>query len=257
MPFSILYEDEGILVLSKPAGVVVHPAPGHAEGTLAHGLLKHCEKLSQAGGVLRPGIVHRLDKDTSGLMVAAKRDDCHIALAHQFKTGRVTKEYVAFVHGWFSEDRGSIDLPIARHPSQRQRMAVVPSGGRHALSLWTRLESFETNFTFLAITIKTGRTHQIRVHLSHAGHPVVGDRVYGYGARWWRPFEKKHNLFQPGRQMLHARRLGFQHPESGLPMIFEEPMPSDMRQFLASLRENVKGPDPHAFLTPEAWQDIQ
>jgi 23S rRNA pseudouridine1911/1915/1917 synthase len=236
--FDVVHEDDAIIVVNKPAGLVVHPAPGHPTGTLVHGLLKHCTDLSGIGGVSRPGVVHRLDKDTSGLMVVAKDDEAHASLARQFKSGAVKKQYLAVVHGCMSEAEGRMDLPIGRHPKSRKRMAVAPSGrGRHAVTVWTTEKVFRTGFTFLSVSLQTGRTHQIRVHLSHAGHPVVGDAVYGYGRKGW----KRHPLFQKGllpavnRQLLHARLLGFEHPRENAYLEFEAPLPDDMNAVLQAL----------------------
>jgi 23S rRNA pseudouridine1911/1915/1917 synthase len=228
--FGIIHEDNSLIVIDKPAGIVVHPAPGHNTGTLVHGLLEHCRDLSGIGGVLRPGIVHRLDKDTSGLMVVAKNDQAHSFLSSQFKAGRVKKQYVALVHGIPHADEQEIDLPISRHPKKRKEMAVTPSGGKRALTRWNKIEEFQSGFSLLSVSIKTGRTHQIRVHLSHVGHPVVGDRVYGYSRRWW----KRHPLYKMGiftsigRQMLHAKYLGFVHPDGERYLEFESPLPDDM-----------------------------
>jgi len=236
--FSILYEDRSIIVLNKPAGVVVHPGPGHATGTIVHGLLKHGNRLSGIGGVLRPGIVHRLDKDTSGLMVVAKDDEAHTSLAEQFRSGRIKKGYAALVHGRLGGREGEIDLPVARHPKKRKEMSVTRSGGRRALTLWRKIEEFQSGFSLLSIVTKTGRTHQIRVHLSHVGHPVVGDPVYGYGRNWWKrhPLRKKGAMPIIKRQMLHARKLGFVHPEDDRYLEFEAPLPEDMEHTLQSLR---------------------
>jgi len=228
--FGILYEDDSLIVIDKPPGVVVHPGPGHPTGTLVHGLLKHCRDLSGIGGVLRPGIVHRLDKDTSGIMVVAKNDRIHSRLSCQFKAGEIKKQYVALVHGKMQGDEQEINLPISRHPKKRKEMSVSQAGGKKALTFWKKIEEFQSGFALLSIFIKTGRTHQIRVHLSHIGHPVVGDPVYGYGRRWW----KKHPLWKTGilpnidRQMLHARRLGFVHPDQMQYLEFESPLPDDM-----------------------------
>ena len=237
--FQIIHEDSSLIVLSKPAGVVVHPAPGHSTGTLVHGLLHHCKNLSGIGGVLRPGIVHRLDKDTSGLMVAAKDDRTHASLAQQFKSGLVKKQYVALVHGRIKGKEGKISLPIARHPSKRKEMAVVLSGGRKALTLWQKLVEFDMGFSLLSISIKTGRTHQIRVHLSHMGYPVAGDAVYGYGPNWWKKrFHQKNGpLLNIKRQMLHSKRLCFVHPVNENYMEFEAPLPADMKHALEVLGE--------------------
>lgn len=237
--FQIIHEDSSLIVLSKPAGVVVHPAPGHSTGTLVHGLLKHCKDLSGIGGELRPGIVHRLDKDTSGLMVAAKNDRAHTFLAQQFKSGLVKKEYLALVHGQINGEEGEIDLPIARHPTRRKEMAVVLSGGRKALTLWQKLREFEIGFSLLSVSIKTGRTHQIRVHLSHIDHPVAGDPVYGYGPNWWKKHfpQKNGALLNLKRQMLHSKRLGFVHPVNENFMEFEAPLPDDMKHALEILEQ--------------------
>ena len=178
--FSVIYEDSSLIVLNKPPGLVTHPSPGHTKGTLVHGLLRHCEDLSGIGGELRPGIVHRLDKDTSGLMVVAKNDISHNHLASQFKDGLINKRYIALAHGSFKEEKGVIDLPISRHPKKRKEMAVVPSRGKNALTLWRIEEEIGDKFSILSVTLKTGRTHQIRVHLSHINHPIVGDPVYGF-----------------------------------------------------------------------------
>lgn len=236
--FGIIHEDGSLIVLNKPAGVVVHPAPGHATGTLVHGLLQHCQDLSGIGGQLRPGIVHRLDKDTSGLIVAAKSDRVHTFLAKQFKSGMVKKQYVALVHGGVKGEEGKIDLPIARHPGRRKEMSITLSRGKRALTQWRKTEEFQTGFSLLSISIKTGRTHQIRVHLSHIGHPVVGDPVYGYNRNWWKrhPALKKGMLPPIYRQMLHARRLGFIHPDLGRYLEFEAPLPDDMELVLCVLK---------------------
>ncbi len=228
--FGILHEDNSLIVIDKPPGVVVHPSPGHNTGTLVHGLLEHCRDLSGIGGVLRPGIVHRLDKDTSGLMVVAKNDQAHSFLSGQFKAGKVKKQYVALVHGIPGGDEQEINLPISRHPKKRKEMAVALSGGKRALTRWKKIEEFQSGFSLLSVSIKTGRTHQIRVHLSHIGHPVVGDPVYGYGRRWWKkhPLHKKGILTSIDRQMLHAKRLGFVHPDEKRYLEFESPLPDDM-----------------------------
>jgi 23S rRNA pseudouridine1911/1915/1917 synthase len=236
--FDVIYEDAAVIVLSKPPGVVVHPAPGHSSRTLVHGLLKHCKDLSGIGGVLRPGIVHRLDKNTSGLMVAAKNDLAHASLSGQFKAGLVKKQYLALVHGHMSGERGEIALPIARHPVRRKEMAIVDSGGRHALSLWRKLMEFQSGFSLLSVSLKTGRTHQIRVHLSHIGHPVAGDPVYGYrrDRRKGRSINQVKPLPDFDRQMLHASRLGFTHPVTQDYMEFESALPYDMKHALDRLK---------------------
>jgi 23S rRNA pseudouridine1911/1915/1917 synthase len=184
--FSVVYQDSSLIIVNKPPGLVIHPAPGHLRGTLVHGLLEHSRDLSGIGGILRPGIVHRLDKDTSGLLVVAKNDRAHGHLSAQFKAGEVKKRYLAIVHGIIRGSHGEIDLPIGRHPKRRKEMAVVSSGGRTALTTWQKMEELGGKFSILSVTPKTGRTHQIRVHLSHVGHPVVGDPVYGYRRLWWK-----------------------------------------------------------------------
>lgn len=235
--FSLLYEDDALLVVDKPAGLVVHPAAGHWSGTLVHGLLHHCGTLSGIGGVERPGIVHRLDKDTSGLVVVAKSDTAHASLATQFQSGDVSKIYRAVVHGRMREARGEIVEPIGRHPVDRKRMAVVPDG-RHARTLWDKEEDLPGGLSLLRVTLMTGRTHQIRVHLAYVGHPVAGDSVYGHGPAWWA--RQREGLFRevpcPSRQMLHAWRLGFLHPVSRRPMAFEAPLPEDMALLIEDLR---------------------
>lgn len=236
VPFTVLYEDEDILVLSKPPGIVVHPAAGHNSGTLVHGLLNHCSDLSGIGGVLRPGIVHRLDKDTSGLMVVAKNDRAHQELARQFKAGEVYKKYVALVYGDFREKSGIIQAPIGRHPTQRKKMSVRSASGREAITIWQVIQSFN-GLTFLELTLKTGRTHQIRVHLSSMQHPVVGDPVYG--GKQKRAdicnINVRNIIKSVSRQLLHARELGFVHPRTGRFMKFHSPMPPDMQEIIEAL----------------------
>jgi 23S rRNA pseudouridine1911/1915/1917 synthase len=234
VPFEVVYEDPFLVVLNKPPGVVVHPAPGHATGTLVHGLLHRCPDLSGIGGALRPGIVHRLDKDTSGLMVVAKRDAIHRCLAEQFKSGGVSKGYLALVHGIMEGRKGTIDLPIARHPVRRKEMSVAKEGGRQAVTHWEALAVLETGFSLLSASPQTGRTHQIRVHLCHVGHPIAGDSVYGRKKSWWR---KRFPNLPEGvpRQMLHAERLGFVHPENRRRCAFKAPMPEDMRAAVNAL----------------------
>ncbi|MFC1868414.1 RluA family pseudouridine synthase [Thermodesulfobacteriota bacterium] len=236
--FSLIHEDPSLIVLNKPPGVVVHPAPGHANGTLVHGLLQHCQDLSGIGGVLRPGIVHRLDKDTSGLMVVAKNDYVHNFLSNQFKKGVVYKRYSALVHGAVSGKKGEIDLPISRHPKRRKEMAVVPSKGKRALTLWHVKDEIGSRFTLLAVTLKTGRTHQIRVHLSHLGHPIVGDPVYGHRKSWWKNHCPSGIDIVPliRRQLLHSELLGFVHPDTGNYCEFNAPMPNDMTHIIKSLK---------------------
>jgi 23S rRNA pseudouridine1911/1915/1917 synthase len=236
--FTVIHEDGSLLVLNKPAGVVIHPAPGHREGTLVHGLLKRCNALSGIGGILRPGIVHRLDKDTSGIMVVAKTDRVHEFLTKQFKAGGVKKRYLALVNGVVSAKSGDIDLPIGRHPKRRKEMAVRLQGGRPAVTFWQKIEEFERGFSLLSVTPKTGRTHQIRVHLAYLGHPIVGDPVYGYKRGWWKQhFPSESGLLQGiKRQFLHAETLGFIHPGSESWCEFKAPLAEDMEHVLRELR---------------------
>jgi 23S rRNA pseudouridine1911/1915/1917 synthase len=226
VPFQILYDDEHLAVIVKPPGVVVHPACGNETGTLVHGLLFRCANLSGISGEQRPGIVHRLDKDTSGVMVIAKNDHSHQALSTQFKERRVEKIYRALVEGRMEATSGRIDLPIGRHPVQRKKMAVLPAG-RLAVTNWHVLEEFADS-TYLEIRLETGRTHQIRVHLAHIGHPVIGDPLYGH---------KK--LKNSHRQCLHAHQLSFFHPASGERLTFLAPLWPDMEGILARLRDSA------------------
>lgn len=244
--FTLVHEDPSLIVLDKPPGVVIHPAPGHQRGTLVQGLLQHCWDLSGVGGVMRPGIVHRLDKDTSGLLVVAKNDRAHLFLAEQFKAGTVTKRYLAVVHGKMKTNQGEIDLPIGRHPKKRKEMAVLVSGGRRSLTRWEKLQELGGRFSLLRVSPKTGRTHQIRVHLSHMGHPIVGDPLYGYKKRSWKDHFPKDSGIMPlvKRQMLHAQALGFVHPDSGTYCTFEAPVPRDMEELidaLAGMEQKIRG----------------
>ena len=239
LELSLIFEDASIIVLEKPPGLVIHPAPGHKSGTLVHGLLHHCRDLSGIGGVLRPGIVHRLDKDTSGLLVVAKNDNAHNFLSSQFKNGKVSKKYVTLVHGLPEREKGKIDLPISRHPVKRKEMAVSASKGKNALTLWQVDESIGNKFSVLSVVIKTGRTHQIRVHMSHIGHPVVGDPVYGNKKSWWKKNTPSATALLPliKRQMLHSANLGFIHPETGEYMEFSSPVPDDMKLVIDELKK--------------------
>lgn len=232
IPLDIVYEDRDIIVINKPQGMVVHPAPGHASGTLVSALLYHCKgELSGIGGVMRPGIVHRIDMDTSGLIAVAKNDAAHTGLAAQLEDHSMHREYRAIVVGGMRDDSGTVDLPIARHPTDRKRMAVAKSGGRHAVTHYTVDERF-TGFSTLKLKLETGRTHQIRVHMSHMGHPVLGDPVYGGDKT---QFQKKHPALFAG-QCLHAERLTLIHPVSGETMTFEASLPERFGEILRLLR---------------------
>jgi 23S rRNA pseudouridine1911/1915/1917 synthase len=225
--FSILHEDDHMVVISKPPGLVVHPACGNETGTLVHGLLFRCGNLAGISGEQRPGIVHRLDKDTSGVMVIAKNDRAHQALTNQFKDRGVEKIYRALVNGIPRESSGRIDLPIGRHPVHRHKMSVLPSG-REAVTNWRVIERFSAQ-VHLEIRIETGRTHQIRVHLAHIGYPVVGDPLYGGKV-------KGNDMLKASRQCLHAYRLSLSHPVTGERMVFQAPVWPDMEELLAYLR---------------------
>ena len=233
IPLVVLYEDEDLIVIDKPAGLVVHPAPGHPSGTLVNALLHHCGDLAGIGGVLRPGIVHRLDQGTSGVMVAAKNDVSHQTLSAQFHDHTIDRSYRAFVRGVPSADAGEVDKAIDRHPRDRKRMSVQlrpGRSGRAALTRWRVVERFgASSRCHLEIHPQTGRTHQIRVHLSAIGLPIVGDPVYG------RLRAQGHSPSLP-RPALHAAVLGFSHPRSGEPLRFEAPLPPDMLGLQEALR---------------------
>jgi 23S rRNA pseudouridine1911/1915/1917 synthase len=245
IPLKILFQDRQLIVIDKPAGMVVHPAPGHARGTLVNALLHHCDDLSGIGGELRPGIVHRLDKDTSGVMVATKNDAAHHHLARQFKAHTITRRYVALVHGLLAEDRGTVDRPIGRHPTQRKKMSGASRTGRRAVTHWRVLQRFEQDrLTLVELTLETGRTHQIRVHFSEMQRPIVADPVYG-GAGRIRSLgdpELRRMVERLDRQALHARLLGFIHPESGEYMEFTSPLPDDMQSIVDYLQRKHQSP---------------
>ncbi len=232
--FEILHQDSEIIVINKPAGLVVHPAAGHRTGTLVQGILALCTDLAGIGGELRPGIVHRLDKDTSGVMVAAKTDKAHQCLVDQFKEGRIEKYYLAVCRGWPKADQGLIDSPIGRHPVRRKEMSTRARSSRSAITKWKVLKRFGLGVSLLRLNILTGRTHQIRVHLASIGCPILGDRVYGVGLGW---LKKKKGSFKGlvNRQMLHAARISFTHPASGRRVTFDAPLPEDMAQMLEEL----------------------
>lgn len=232
IPIEILYEDDDLIVVNKPAGMVVYPGNGNEKKTLVHALLYHCKgKLSQVGGGERPGIVHRLDKDTTGVIIAAKTDRAFFALSTLFAERKMIKEYQALVQGTPREPKGSIHLPIGRHPSFRIKMAVVTQG-RPAKSDWEKIKSSDNAFSLLKIHIHTGRTHQIRVHLSHEGYPIVGDTLYGY---------KKEALLKGKdiRTFLHARRLSFIHPFTLEKMDFTAPFPNDFSQLATFIFDKI------------------
>ncbi len=239
MPLDILYEDDDIIVIDKAAGIVVHPGAGHEEGTLVHGLLAHCPRLAVQGAPLRPGIVHRLDRDTSGAMVVAKTESAYLDLVRQFREHIVRKEYLALVYGRLPQSEGEIRTLLDRHAENRKKMAVVEGRGREAVSLW-KVERELGEVTLLRVGIETGRTHQIRVHMSHLHHPVVGDETYGGGKRRLGSIKAKNQrdvLEKATRQLLHAHRLWFHHPATGLPVDVVSPLAPDFAEILRELDE--------------------
>ncbi|MBQ7265915.1 MAG: RluA family pseudouridine synthase [Firmicutes bacterium] len=226
IPLNILYEDEDVIVINKPKGMVVHPAPGHYSGTLVNALMYHCkDSLSGINGQIRPGIVHRIDKDTSGVLVAAKNDVAHIFLSEQLSSHSMNRVYNAIVYNAFNEEEGSVDANIDRAKNDRKKMAVTKEGGRRAVTHYKVLERLG-RFTFLSFKLETGRTHQIRVHMSHIGHPLLGDEVYG----------PKNKPFDTEGQVLHAKTLGFIHPRTKEYMEFDTPLPEYFEKILKILR---------------------
>lgn len=225
IPIDIVYEDDHLLVVNKPKDMVVHPAAGNYSGTLVNAILYHCgASLSGINGVMRPGILHRIDKNTSGLLLVAKNDNAHLCLAEQIKEHSLTREYEAVVYGNLKNDSGTVDAPIARHPVKRKQMAIV-AGGKEAVTHYTVLERFG-NFTHVKLRLETGRTHQIRVHMASLGHPVAGDDVYG----------PSKVITKLGGQCLHARKIGFVHPESHEYMEFSSELPEYFTKFLNECR---------------------
>lgn len=225
IPLDVVYEDADVIVVNKPSGMVVHPAPGHPDGTLVNALLYHCAgTLSGIGGALRPGIVHRIDRDTSGLLIVAKNDFAHQSLSAQLADRSLSRVYEAVVHGGFRADSGTVNAPIGRHPVDRKRMAVTEKNSRHAVTHWEVIERY-AGFTHIRCKLETGRTHQIRVHMAHIGHPLLGDMVYGAG---------KPEKGLEG-QCLHARTLKFIHPRTGEHMELTSPLPEYFTAVLARL----------------------
>ncbi len=225
IPLDIVYEDDDVVVVNKPRGMVVHPAPGNYTGTMVNALLYHCKNLSSINGVIRPGIVHRIDKDTSGLLMVAKNDVAHRALAEQLAVHSITRMYQAVVFHNIKDDKGTVNAPIGRDPKNRLRMAVTDRNSKPAVTHWTVEERFGS-FTRITAKLETGRTHQIRVHMAYKGHPLLGDPVYG---------PKKQPVELQG-QALHAQVLGFVHPTTGNYMEFEAPLPEEFQQVLEKLR---------------------
>jgi 23S rRNA pseudouridine1911/1915/1917 synthase len=239
MPLEILFEDQDILVINKAPGVIVHPGAGHPDGTLVHGLLAHCPHLATQGAPLRPGIVHRLDQQTSGALVVAKRNTAYLELIKQFKERTVKKHYLALVYGKFSQACGEVTTALGRHPADRRKMAVLGGKrGREAVTRW-QVEKAWGEVTLLRVTIETGRTHQIRVHLSYLQHPVVGDVTYGGGKRKARSLRSeglRNLLIKVDRQMLHAEILAFRHPGTNDPIVLKAPLPDDFSRLLQQLK---------------------
>lgn len=239
IPLQVLYEDASLIVVDKQAGMVVHPAPGHRDGTLVNALLHHCHDLSGVGGELRPGIVHRLDKDTSGVMVATKDDRTHRYLAGQFKEHTIKRRYRALVHGAFPTLRGTIDQAIGRHPVHRKKMSTTTRHGRQAVTHWQVLRHYDQDrLSLVDLTLETGRTHQIRVHLSEMRLPVAGDPLYGGIGRVKAiaDLELRGLLLGLERQFLHAWQLGLIHPD-GSPMLFQAPLPEELQRIVTYLED--------------------
>ncbi|WP_353855827.1 RluA family pseudouridine synthase [Bacillus sp. Bos-x628] len=226
MDLDIYYEDKDVLVVNKPRGMVVHPAPGHVSGTLVNGLMAHCHDLSGINGVMRPGIVHRIDKDTSGLLMVAKNDMAHESLVNQLVAKTVTRKYTAVVHGIIQHDTGTIDAPIGRDKKDRQSMTVTKENAKQAVTHFDVIERFK-DFTLVECRLETGRTHQIRVHMKYIGYPLAGDPKYG-----------PRKTIDFNGQLLHAGVLGFNHPRTGKYIEFSAPIPDDMQNFIDSLRNN-------------------
>ena len=228
IPLDILYEDSDVILINKPKDMVVHPAAGHYTGTLVNALMYHCRgELSGINGVLRPGIVHRIDKDTTGVLIVCKNDKAHNALAEQLKEHSIARKYRAIVCGNLKEDEGTVDAPLGRHPQDRKKMAIVRNGGKRAVTHYRVLERFGS-YTYIECRLETGRTHQIRVHLASLGHPLLGDEVYG----------RAKSPFKLEGQTLHAMVLGFIHPTTGKYMEFEAPLPEYFEKLLDKLRKS-------------------
>jgi len=236
-PLDILYEDESLIVLNKPPGMVVHPAPGHFSGTLVHALLYRFPELENVGDPSRPGIVHRIDKDTSGLLLVARTPEAFSHLVRQFQSRRIIKTYLAMVWGVPASQAGEISLPIGRHPRDRKRMSTLNPRGREAMTEWSIRERFE-KAALLEIGLKTGRTHQIRVHCAALGCPVMGDALYGKRTRQGKAGPFKSGIVSSAeRQMLHAWRVTLQHPPDAGPIHFEAPLPKDMKDMIEAFRK--------------------
>ncbi len=228
IPLDIIYEDDDLIVINKPKNMVVHPAAGHFDNTLVNAVMYHCgDHLSGINGVMRPGIVHRIDKDTTGLLVICKNDTCHNDIAMQLKEHSIQRTYHAIVTGVLKENAGTIDQPIGRHPNERKKMSINQKNGKPAITHYQVLERF-SQYTYIQCNLETGRTHQIRVHMASLGHPLLGDELYG----------KKSNRFKTDGQALHAKTLGFIHPSTNEPVMFDSPLPEYFEQILTTLRKS-------------------
>ncbi|AFA48943.1 RluA family pseudouridine synthase [Acetobacterium woodii] len=227
IPLDIVFEDEDVIVVNKPQGMVVHPAPGNLSGTLVNGLIFHTKNLSNINGVLRPGIIHRIDKDTSGLLMVAKNDQAHRILSEQLKEHTILRRYYGLVKGTVKPNRGTVDMPIGRHEQLRIKMAVVEKNSKPAITHFEVVKRY-AQYTLLRFQLETGRTHQIRVHLEKIGHPLAGDPLYGKG--------DKNNPFKTSGQCLHAHTLGFIHPRTGENLVFRAPLPKDFQTILKNLK---------------------
>lgn len=225
IPLEIVYEDQDVVVVNKPRGMVVHPAPGHASGTLVNALMYHCKDLSGINGIMRPGIVHRIDRDTTGLLMVAKNDLAHVSLAEQLKEHSVTRRYIALVHGNVPHDSGTIDAPIGRDTHDRKMYTVTDHNAKEAVTHFTVVERIGGDYTLVELQLETGRTHQIRVHMKYIGYPLAGDPVYG-----------RNKTVPLNGQALHAGILGFTHPRTGERLQFEAPLPDDFNEILFNLR---------------------
>ncbi len=228
IPLDILYEDDDVLIVNKPKDMVVHPAPGHYTDTLVNAIMHHCkDNLSGINGVLRPGIVHRIDKNTTGALIVCKNDNAHRSISEQLKAHSITRSYHAIVYNNFSEEEGTIDKPIGRHPTDRKKRTVTDKNSKHAITHYRVLDHLNNRFNYIECRLETGRTHQIRVHMAHIGHPLLGDDVYG-------PDNAKYKHLEG--QVLHARTIGFIHPTTDEYMEFEAPLPEYFEKLLKKLR---------------------
>lgn len=227
IPLDVVYEDNDLLVVNKPRGMVVHPAPGNYDSTLVNALLWHCKgNLSGINGVIRPGIVHRIDKDTSGLLLVAKNDNAHVSLSQQISVHSLDREYRAVIHGHLKENKGTVDAPIGRNPNDRKKMCVTNQNSKNAVTHYEVLEEYK-DFSFVALRLETGRTHQIRVHMAYLGHPVAGDPVYG----------PKNGVSMLNGQCLHAGKIGFDHPSTDKRILLEAPLPDYFTDFIRRLKK--------------------